>query len=79
MSPPPDVAALVLGPQGTYVAAPARRLRSAQQSALMLRGGPRRPAVACETCDWSNVDVVAELVAARAWSIADSTASPRLA
>jgi glutamine---fructose-6-phosphate transaminase (isomerizing) len=39
------------------VAAPARRLCSAQQSALMVREGPRRPAVACETGDWNHVDV----------------------
>ena len=37
--------------------APARRLSSAQQSALMLREGPRLPAYACETGDWSHVDV----------------------
>ena len=37
--------------------APARRLSSAQQSALMLREGPRIPAYACETGDWSHVDV----------------------
>lgn len=48
---------LLDGPQGTHVAAPARRLSSAQQSALMLREGPRRPAYACETGDWSHVDV----------------------
>lgn len=48
---------LLLGPDGTYVVAPVRRLASAQQSALMLREGPRRAAVACETGDWSHVDV----------------------
>jgi hypothetical protein len=37
--------------------APDRRLGSARQSALMLREGPRRPAIACETGDWSHVDV----------------------
>jgi fructoselysine-6-P-deglycase FrlB-like protein len=50
-------AELLLGPDGTHVAAPARRLSSAQQSALMLREGPRLPAVGCETGDWSHVDV----------------------
>ena len=37
--------------------APAARLASAQQSALMLREGPRRAAHAAETGDWSHVDV----------------------
>ncbi|HVQ87375.1 MAG TPA: SIS domain-containing protein [Actinomycetes bacterium] len=45
------------GPDGTWLVAPFRRLSSAQQGALMLREGPRRPAVACETGDWSHVDV----------------------
>jgi glucosamine--fructose-6-phosphate aminotransferase (isomerizing) len=45
------------GPDGTWVVAPDHRLSSAQQSALMLREGPRRSAVACETGDWSHVDV----------------------
>lgn len=48
---------LLLGPDGTAVVAPARRLASAQQSALMLREGPRLPAIACETGDWSHIDV----------------------
>ncbi len=48
---------LLLGPDGTAIVAPARRLSSAQQSALMLREGPRRPAVGCETGDWSHIDV----------------------
>ena len=47
----------LVGPHGTHVVAPARRLSSAQQSALMLREGPRVPAYACETGDWSHVDV----------------------
>ena len=47
----------LLDGDGTHVVAPARRLASAQQSALMLREGPRLPAVACETGDWSHVDV----------------------
>lgn len=48
---------LLIGPQGTHVVAPAHRLSSAQQSALMLREGPRRQAYACETGDWSHIDV----------------------
>ena len=47
----------LLGPDGTAVVAPVRRLASAQQSALMLREGPRLPAIACETGDWSHIDV----------------------
>ena len=53
----PDLARLLLGPDGTYVVAPARRLSSAWQGALMLREGPRVPAYGCETGDWSHVDV----------------------
>jgi glucosamine 6-phosphate synthetase-like amidotransferase/phosphosugar isomerase protein len=53
----PQVADLLLGPAGTYLAAPAHRFCSAQQGALMLREGPRRAAVGCETGDWSHVDV----------------------
>ena len=53
----PQVSELLLGPDGTTFTAPARRLSSAQQSALMLREGPRRPAIACETGDWSHIDV----------------------
>jgi glucosamine--fructose-6-phosphate aminotransferase (isomerizing) len=53
----PALASAALGPQGTHVVAPARRLSSALQSALMLREGPRLPAYACETADWSHVDV----------------------
>ena len=48
---------LLAGPDGTHLAAPARRLSSAQQGALMLREGPRRAAVACEAGDWAHVDV----------------------
>jgi glutamine---fructose-6-phosphate transaminase (isomerizing) len=40
-----------------HVLAPAERLGSAEQSALMLREVPRVPAYACETGDWSHVDV----------------------
>ncbi|MGI5241875.1 SIS domain-containing protein [Dactylosporangium sp. CA-139066] len=48
---------LLDGPHGVYALAPAERLSSALQSALMLREGPRRPAAGCETGDWSHVDV----------------------
>ncbi|WP_440708073.1 SIS domain-containing protein [Herbiconiux sp. YIM B11900] len=48
---------LLLGPQGTWLLAPVERLSSAQQSALMMREVPRRPAYASETGDWSHVDV----------------------
>lgn len=53
----PEVTELVAGPAGTHLAAPARRLSSAQQGALMLREGPRRGAVGCEAGDWAHVDV----------------------
>lgn len=53
----PELCDLLLGPQGTHLAAPANRFCSAQQGALMLREGPRIPAVGCETGDWSHVDV----------------------
>jgi fructoselysine-6-P-deglycase FrlB-like protein len=53
----PELRRLLDGPQGAHIAAPAHRLSSAQQSALMLREGPRRQAYACETGDWSHVDV----------------------
>ncbi|WP_067183301.1 SIS domain-containing protein [Microtetraspora niveoalba] len=45
------------GPHGVYTIAPAERLSSAEQSALMFREGPRRQADACETGDWAHVDV----------------------
>lgn len=53
----PAVSDLLLGPTGTAFVAPARRFCNAQQSALMLREGPRLMAVGCETGDWSHVDV----------------------
>jgi len=53
----PRLDELLLGPHGTHIVAPARRISSAYQSALMLREGPRLPAVGCETGDWSHVDV----------------------
>jgi glucosamine 6-phosphate synthetase-like amidotransferase/phosphosugar isomerase protein len=53
----PDISELLLGPDGTHLAAPAQRFCSAQQGSLMVREGPRLPAVGCETGDWSHVDV----------------------
>lgn len=53
----PEVADLLLGPDETHLCAPAHRLSSAQQGALMFREGPRRAATGCETGDWSHVDV----------------------
>lgn len=53
----PELSRLAIGPATTYVAAPVERLCSAQQSALMLREGPRRAAEACEIGDWSHIDV----------------------
>jgi fructoselysine-6-P-deglycase FrlB-like protein len=50
-------ATLLDGPDGVYTIAPAERLSSAEQSALMFREGPRRQADACETGDWAHVDV----------------------
>ncbi|MEV6980721.1 SIS domain-containing protein [Sphaerisporangium sp. NPDC051017] len=52
-----DALALLDGPHGVYTIAPAERLSSAEQAALMVREGPRRPADACETGDWAHVDV----------------------
>jgi len=40
-----------------HVLAPAEGIGSAEQSALMLREVPRVRADACETGDWSHVDV----------------------
>lgn len=53
----PSTTELLAGPNGTFVVAPAARLSSAQQSALMVREGPRRLAVSAETGEWSHVDV----------------------
>lgn len=53
----PTALDLLDGPNGVYTIAPAERLSSAEQSALMFREGPRRPADACESGDWSHVDV----------------------
>ncbi len=50
-------AAELLGRPALHVLAPAERIGSAEQSALMLREVPRVRADACETGDWSHVDV----------------------
>jgi glutamine---fructose-6-phosphate transaminase (isomerizing) len=47
----------LLGGGPIHVLGPAERLGAAEQSALMLREVPRIPAYACETGDWSHVDV----------------------
>lgn len=52
-----ETAAALDGPHGVYALAPSDRISSALQGALMVREGPRRPADACETGDWSHVDV----------------------
>lgn len=76
----PDIAELVLGPSGTHLAAPAHRFCSAQQGALMLREGPRLPAVGCETGDWSHVDVyLAKTTDYRLLVFAGSQWEPQLA
>jgi fructoselysine-6-P-deglycase FrlB-like protein len=48
---------LLDGAHTIYALAPASRISSALQSALMFREGPRLPADATETGDWSHVDV----------------------
>jgi fructoselysine-6-P-deglycase FrlB-like protein len=52
-----DAVADLVGPDGTFLLAPAERIGAAEQGALMLRERPRHLAVACETGDWSHVDV----------------------
>ena len=47
----------VLGGGPVYTLAPAERLSSAEQAALMFREAPRIAAEACETGDWLHVDV----------------------
>jgi fructoselysine-6-P-deglycase FrlB-like protein len=48
-----------------HVVAPASRLGSAEQAALMLREGPRLPAVAWEAGDWAHVAIYTVLPGAR--------------
>ena len=52
-----EVSVALDGPHGVYALAPAERISSAMQSALMVREGPRRPAAGCDMGDWSHVDV----------------------
>ncbi len=52
-----ETAERLAGPHGTWLTAPADRISSALQGALMLREVPRRQADGCETGDWSHVDV----------------------
>ena len=52
-----QTAELLDGAAGVHFLAPAWRMASAAQSALIVREVPRRPAVACETTDWPHVDV----------------------
>lgn len=49
--------AAVAGAHTVYAIAPAARISSALQAALMLREGPRVAADGCETGDWTHVDV----------------------
>lgn len=53
----PTVAGILGEGPATFAIAPAERLCSAEQSALMFREGPRRTADACESGDWLHVDV----------------------
>lgn len=53
----PELINHIKSPTGSYFIAPADRLCNAQQSALMMRESPRLPSVACETGDWSHIDV----------------------
>ena len=53
----PAVADMLGEGAATFAIAPAERLSSAEQAALMLREGPRRLADACESGDWLHVDV----------------------
>jgi fructoselysine-6-P-deglycase FrlB-like protein len=52
-----DLVSIAENARGVWVAAPAERIGTAEQSALMLREGPRIVADACETGDWLHVDV----------------------
>jgi glucosamine 6-phosphate synthetase-like amidotransferase/phosphosugar isomerase protein len=53
----PDLVDHMDGAEQAAVVAPFRRLGNAAQTALMLREGPRHPALAAETGEWSHVDV----------------------
>lgn len=53
----PRLGSSLASPAGLFLIAPAERFSTAEQGALMVREGPRRAAVACETGDWAHVDV----------------------
>jgi hypothetical protein len=53
----PELIDTLEGAHTIYAIAPAERLSSALQGALMFREGPRIPADATETGDWLHVDV----------------------
>ena len=53
----PPVLESIEGTEGVWLLAPAERVGSALQGALMVREGPRRAADGCETGDWNHVDV----------------------
>jgi glutamine---fructose-6-phosphate transaminase (isomerizing) len=53
----PPVIESLEGTEGLWLLAPAERIGSALQGALMVREGPRRAADGCETGDWNHVDV----------------------
>ncbi len=53
----PRLGPSLASPAGLFLIAPAERFSTAEQGALMIREGPRRAAVACETGDWAHVDV----------------------
>jgi fructoselysine-6-P-deglycase FrlB-like protein len=53
----PSLTTTLASPAGVFLLAPLERFSSAEQGALMIREGPRRQAVACETGDWAHVDV----------------------
>lgn len=52
-----EAARTLAGRDGTWLLSPLERWSSAMQGALVLREVPRRPAVGCETGEWSHVDV----------------------
>jgi fructoselysine-6-P-deglycase FrlB-like protein len=53
----PRLATSLASRDGLFLLGPVERFSSAEQGALMIREGPRRGAVACETGDWAHVDV----------------------
>lgn len=75
----PTVADLLGEGDATFTLAPAERLSSAEQSALMMREGPRRLADACEAGDWLHVDVyLTKPLDYRALLFAGSRSSPEI-